>query len=120
MVGEIKGAKSAVFIQDIDVAPGDAYYASARVRHLPADSKGKVMLVAGLMDAAEGKWLDNQSNQFTTQDTASDGQWHTLHMIMRMPDRAGRLRLMCAAHGMAPDELAQHDDVVLVRLPEQP
>ncbi|MFH0964899.1 MAG: DUF4838 domain-containing protein, partial [Planctomycetota bacterium] len=119
MVGEITGAKSAVFMQDINVAPGEVYYASARVRHLPRDGKGKVLLVAGLMDA-DGKWLDGQSNQFTTEDASSDGQWHMLHMLMRMPGRAGKLRLMCAAQGMAPDEAAQFDDVVLVRLPPSP
>jgi len=114
---EIVGAKSAVFMQDLPVNPGEVYYASARARHLPAGAEGTVSLTCGLMDP-QGKWLDGQSTQFIAPLEPGDGRWHTIRMIVHIPERAGRLRFMCAAKGMSEEHSAQFDDVVLVLLPK--
>lgn len=112
-VAEIAGATSAVFMQDLPVNPGEIYYACARARHVGAG--GAVRLVCGLMDP-KGEWLDGQSTQFIARLEPSDGRWHIIRMIVHIPDRAGRLRFMCAAKGMSEGGSAQFDDVVFVRL----
>ena len=114
-VAEIAGAKSAVFMQDLAVKPGEVYYASARARHLPPAAGGTVSLTCGLMDP-QGKWLDGQSTQFIAPLDPNGGQWHTIRMVVHIPERAGRLRFMCAASGMGAHDRAQFDDVVLVPL----
>ena len=115
IIAEIAAAKSAVLMQDIDVSPGQVYYASARVRHLPANAAGTVLLVGGLQDS-NGAWMDGQSTHFQTTLNDDDGRWHAIRIVMHVPERAGRLRFMCSAKGMDEHESAQFDDVVLVRV----
>jgi hypothetical protein len=66
---------------------------------------------------AQGKWLDGQSAHFVTGLLSDDGEWQrSTAMIMTMPARAGRVRLMCAGSAMSDDDRAQLDNAVLVRV----
>ena len=116
---EIVGARAAVLQQQIPVQAGELYFAQVEIRRVPGSGDGDVRLQGGLQDR-DGKWLDGSSSQFASAAPSEQEGWVTVRLLMSIPAPAANLVFMCAASGLAPDEAARFDNVVLFRVDTGP
>ncbi len=105
----------AVFLQRVDVQPGERYLCVAYARAVPEGRDGKGYLVARFQ-TPRGAWHPRSDLEPQVYMTAAGG-WQPLLMLAAIPEGAGRLVFMVGAKAQPEGVTVAFDDAGLYRLP---
>ena len=112
---QLEGCRMACFIQKVKVRPGERYHVSSH-----AWSNGSADAVTRLKirwQTQEGAWLESQPGTNTWVKGSTRG-WLRLARVVTVPAGAGYAVLLPGAGDQQPRDLARHDRLRMVRLPD--
>lgn len=110
----MSGIDRGVFIQGIDVKPGEKYAVRAWMRQM-GHGVGSISIT---WQTAEGKWTDKIRNvMLYPQKSLKNGTWQPIGGVVTVPEHAGHLILQLAAGGQhSPESVIWFDDVEVYKV----
>ncbi len=113
----LAGAESAVYIQNVDVKPGERYLCVAWAKgHAASGTAGNLTVRHRTPD---GAWSQRGDLEKSVDAVDCQEQWRPLVIFQTVPEGVGKLVIMLgAARQQAGDEIL-FDDIALYRLPDR-
>jgi len=118
VAASIGEAGSAVYLQSLQVAPGERYLCELWAKRTAPDAEAGVQLTVRWQTPG-GAWLPDNSHDRSAVLLPGTEGWQPLQVAVEVPEGAGRLVFMCSASGRRGEAVAVFDDAAAYRIPRE-